>query len=389
MTSPIVVCGAGIAGMATALALAQRKQAVTLLAPHATIPAAQAQAIDARVYAISPASRAFLQRLHVWDALPDTRYTRVEGMDVYGDKFGRVALDAWQAAQADMAWIVESREIERVLAQALRLAGVTWIDDRCAGLGDRGVTTEKGAAIAADLIVGADGAQSPVRRFARMTHRSRSYGDTGVIVHLDAGVAHQGRACQWFLSDSVLGLLPLPDTARGSQVSMVWSMATPRAQALLALGPEAQRDAIAGQLAAVTRNRLGTLVPNGPLHGFPLFVEHGEMIAPGVALVGDAAHRVHPLAGQGLNLGLGDVEALAEIVAARSPMQSAGDLQVLRRYRRARAEPVAAMRLATDGLYQLFATSLPPVVWLRNAGMRAVNAMPAIKRRLIDSASGK
>src|SRR5690606_24296548 len=125
----------------------------------------------------------------------------------------------------------------------------------------------------------------------------------------------------------------------------------------------------------------------GKIHGFPLTLEQAGMTAPGIALAGDAAHRVHPLAGQGLNLGLGDVEALARVVGERESYRAAGDARVLRRYQRARAESVFAMRLATDGLYRLFGTRVAPLAWLRNAGMRWVDASPFLKRHLIDAAS--
>ncbi|CAM3384351.1 UbiH/UbiF family hydroxylase [Bordetella sputigena] len=389
MKHGILVCGAGIVGLATALALARQKQAVTVLAPVAAVPPAPAEHYHPRVYAISPASQRFLAALGIWDALPAARIAPVDAMEVHGDADGSVTLNAWQAAQPHLAWIVEAAEIERVLAQAVRLSGIPWIADRCAGFEAGAVLTENGAQLRTDLAIGADGAGSPLRSAAGLAQHSRPYGQVGLVTHLDAALPHHGTAMQWFHDEGVLALLPLPDTARGPQVSMVWSAPTARAQALQALPAEAQADAVVAHLAAVTQGRLGDLRMNIGLHGFPLFLEHAQMTAPGVALVGDAAHRLHPLAGQGLNLGLGDAEALAAIVARREPYRAAGDARVLRRYQRARAEPVLAMRLATDGLHKLFTSRAAPAAWLRNAGMRWVDAAPLFKRLLIEQASGR
>lgn len=387
MTHQIVVCGAGIVGLSTALALARRGQRVAVLAPRASVPAAEADHYHPRVYAISPASQRFLAGLGVWDAMPAARLTPVQAMEIHGDADGEVHLNAWQAALPQLAWIVESGEIERVLIQAVRLFGIPWIEDRCAGYANGEIQTENGARIRAELFVGADGAASPLREAAGLKHEAVPYKDTGLVVHLDAERPHQGTAVQWFRDDGVLALLPLPDTSDGAQVSMVWSMREEAAARLLALPQGEQAAALEGLLAHAAEGRLGKLTVRSKLHGFPLTLERAQMVAPGIALAGDAAHRLHPLAGQGLNLGLGDVEALVEAVAGREPYRQAGDLRVLHRYQRARAEPVLAMRLATDGLHKLFAARATPLAWLRNAGMRWVEHAPMIKRHLITGAS--
>ncbi|AMG43948.1 ubiquinone biosynthesis protein UbiH [Achromobacter xylosoxidans] len=387
MTHQIVVCGAGIVGLSSALALARRGQRVALLAPRMSVPPADPNHYHARVYAISPASQRFLAELGVWDALPSARLTPVQAMEIHGDADGLVHLNAWQAALPQLAWIVESGEIERVLIQAVRMFGIPWLEDRCTGYQAGTVETESGARIQAELFVGADGAASPLRTAAGLKHDAVSYHDTGLVVNLDAERAHQGAAFQWFRDDGVLALLPLPDTADGPQVSMVWSMRDAQARELLALPPEEQAARLESMLEHAAQGRLGRLKVRSTLHGFPLTLERAQMVAPGIALAGDAAHRLHPLAGQGLNLGLGDVEALARTVAGRESYRQAGDLRVLHRYQRARAEPVLALRLATDGLHKLFGSRATPLVWLRNAGMHWVERAPLVKRRLIAGAS--
>lgn len=399
MNPPVVVCGAGIVGMACVLALARAGIKSCLVAPRPAIgspapgsPAPGHTSTDSdiyhpRVYAISPASQAFLAALGVWDSLNHRRVAPVSAMEIEGSGGARLHLDAWQAAAWQLAWIVESSELERVLTQALQWSGTQWIDDTVAAWQPGQVVTTRGQVLLCDLCVGADGAASPLRKLAGLAHESRPYGDVGLVAHLDTALPHQNTAYQWFGEDGVLALLPLPDTQRGHQVSMVWSVRASRAQDVMSLLPEERARRLPAMLAQVAASRLGELRVNSTVHGFPLFLEQAEVIAPGVALVGDAAHRVHPLAGQGLNLGLGDVRALAEVLAAREPFRGVGDLHVLRRYRRARAEPVAAMRVVTDGLHKLFTLRAAPIVWLRNAGLGWVDAIPALKRVLVDQAS--
>ena len=389
----IIVCGTGIAGLACALGLAREGHSASLLGPRHEPPRQDPDTYHPRVYALSPASQALLQRLGAWRLMDAARITPVEAMEVYGDGGGALDLSAWQDAHDTLAWIVESGEIERALQQLVHVIGVPWFEDGFEGLealqaGVR-IRTSGGKVMQAGLLVGADGARSRVREAAGIHHRYTPYGDMGVVAHLDAEIPHQGKALQWFTGDSVLALLPMPDTADGPQVSMVWSLPEGRAREFLALDAEARQAFLAGRLLAITGARLGRLRMRSQPHGFPLSLERTGMVGSAVALVGDAAHRVHPLAGQGLNLGLGDVEALIEILRAREPFRAVGEPRVLARYRRVRAEPVLAMGLVTDGLHRLFGAECTPVAWARNEGMRLVDRLPFIKRRLIRAAAGR
>ncbi|MER1966891.1 FAD-dependent monooxygenase [Castellaniella sp. GW247-6E4] len=389
----IIVCGTGIAGLACALGLARDGHSVSLLGPRHEPTRQDPDTYHPRVYALSPASQALLERLGAWRLMDARRITPVEAMEVYGDGDGALDLSAWQDARDTLAWIAESGEIEHALQQVVHAMGVPWFEDAFEGLealpaGVR-LRTRAGRVMQADLLVGADGARSPVRAAAGIHHRYTPYGDMGVVAHLDAEIPHQGKALQWFTGDSVLALLPMPDTSDGAQVSMVWSLPEGRAREFLALDPQAGQSFLAGQVLAITGARLGRVRLRGRPLGFSLSLERTGMVAPGVALVGDAAHRVHPLAGQGLNLGLGDVRALIEVLRAREAFRSVGEARVLARYRRARAEPVLAMGLVTDGLHRLFGTECAPVVWVRNEGMRLVDRVPFIKRQLIRAAAGR
>ena len=383
----VLVCGSGIAGLAMALGLAKAGFSVSLLGPRAVHKPASTDAYHPRVYAISNSSQAFLESLGVWGMMDASRVTLVETMEVYGDASGQVHLHAWQAAQTALAWIVESSELERVLQQAVQVFGIAWHTEKFEKLASHKVYTDSGRVLEPDLLVGADGASSAVRKAAGIQHKSRAYGDQGLVVHLTSQLPHQNIAMQWFTGDSVLALLPMPDTADGHQVSMVWSMPDDQAQALMALPEEERHQQLAQQLAQATEGRLGQLKVRSTMFGFPLYLESSAMVAPGVALVSDAAHRVHPLAGQGLNLGLGDVQDLLKVLKNKDTYRSAGDLRVLRRYRRARAEPILAMSLATDGLHKLFSSTASPLAWGRNAGMQVVDKTPFLKRFLIAGAA--
>lgn len=387
VNAPIVVCGGGIVGLATALALARGGQSVALLGPKSTFSPADPEAFFPRVYAISPATQQFLASLGVWDMLPADRLTRVEAMEIHGDGDGLVNLNAWQGAIAELAWIVESNEIERVLSQAVQVFGVPWVTEKFAAYAPGCITTDHGRVMKAELFVAADGAQSALRKAAGIDVDEKPYGVTALVAHFNCELPHQGVAVQWFGRDGVLALLPMPNTRAGAQVSMVWSLNDPIGKALLALPVEQMNRDLQARLNEATAGRLGRLTLRSSVHGFPLSLNLTPMIGEGVALVGDAAHRLHPLAGQGLNLGLGDVQSLVETLTRRETFRSPGDPMLLRRYRRARAEPVLAMRLVTDGLHKLFATESAPVAWLRNMGMNLVEKLPFVKRQLIQGAS--
>src|SRR5690625_944404 len=384
----ILVCGGGLAGMATALGLKKNGFQEAILAPKPKAYPLADEQFHPRVYALSVASQQFLETLGVWGLVPAQRVTPVEAMQVFGDAAGEIMLDAWQILRAELAWIVESGTLEQALQQALQVYGVVWHEDHFHDFQAGGVLGATGHFYPANLVVGADGAQSRVRAAAQIKHDFHAYGDTALVTHLNAELAHQNIARQWFNGDSILALLPMPDTGDGPQVSMVWSTKQETADQLLAADDATQAQQLSAHLRAITGGCLGALTVRSPVYGFPLTFERSSMIAAGVALVGDAAHRVHPLAGQGLNLGLGDIQELIRVLSTKPAYQSVGALSVLARYRRARAEPIFLMRWVTHGLHQLFGLPGVPAMALRNLGLSMVNRLPLIKRLLIQEAAG-
>ena len=379
----VAIIGAGLVGLSLARALASTDLTLALVEsqPHAAKPA---EGWDNRIYAVSPGSAAFLERCGAWQHLLPERIARVEAMRVYGDADSRLEFTAYDAGVRELAWIVESRALQQGLRAALQGQEISeYCPSNWTGLvieaDAAALRLENGTVLKAKLVVGADGADSRVRAAAGIDVATHEYGQLGVVANFSCERPHRGTAFQWFLSDGVLALLPLP----GNRVSMVWSTAEARGRDLLAASPAE----LAAQVERASRSALGGLEPLAPGAAFPLKRQRvTRFTRPRVALAGDAAHNVHPLAGQGVNLGFRDARALADVLAQRGPFRDCGDHALLRRYERARAEDVAAMRFTTDGLQKLF---MNDSVWLtkaRNLGLALVDRQPLIKNFLVHQA---
>jgi ubiquinone biosynthesis UbiH/UbiF/VisC/COQ6 family hydroxylase len=315
--------------------------------------------------------------------------TAIEAMNVTGDAGARLGFSAYDLGERALAWVVEERALRAALLPAVYEAGVTVIGNApFVGLEWSAeearliVAPDAGSpvSLAARLIVGADGIRSWIRGAAGIVAEPKAYGQTAVVANFACARAHHGVARQWFQSDGgVLAWLPLPER----RMSMVWSAPDTLAAELLALAPEA----LALRVAAAGDHALGDLSLLTPAAAFPLaLLKLPTTIAHRLALVGDAAHGVHPLAGQGVNLGFGDAQALAAVLAERGPVADAGAPVLLERFARRRVEPVLAMQTVTDGLARLFGPDAPWLKSLRNAGLAAVDRMPAVKRLLAQPA---
>ena len=388
MDFDLIIVGAGLVGASLALALGPAGLRVAVVDTHEPPAAAGPTGWDSRVYAISPGSAAFLDACGAWSALDAARLAQVEDMHVVGDdEVSALNFGAYQAGLRELAVIVENRELQRVLWQALERASHVEIIAP-AVCGNLLFTAEAaqlelagGRTLCARLIVGADGADSWVRQQAAIEVETRPYQQTAVVANFEISRPHRGVAAQWFRRDSVLALLPLP----GARMSMVWSTAVEHATQLLALSS----DELAAQVETAAHGKFGAMQVITPAAAFALRMQRVRRLAmPRLALVGDAAHNVHPLAGQGVNLGFRDARELAQVLGERGAQADCGDYHLLRRYERARREDIATMRLTTDALQRLFNNDDTRLAKLRNLGLRLANRQPGLKNLLVQHAVG-
>jgi 2-octaprenylphenol hydroxylase len=388
------VVGRGAVGAAAALGLAQAGLKVALIGP-ATAPQSADPSWDPRVFALSPASRALLESLRLWDALDASRMAPVYDMRVHAGASTtapQLHLDAYRGQVPALAWIIENRNLQGTLDAALRFSSVQTFDERVAGLditasgpaGRARLSFESGSSLSARFVVAADGVDSSLRTLAGMQARLTDYQQTALVANFDCSLPHADTAWQWMdESLGILALLPLPAGEQPGRVSIVWSAPQALADELLALSPEA----LAERVSQATDAAMGILTPISPVRSFPLRgVRVPRLISDRLVLVGDAAHAVHPLAGQGMNLGFGDVAELLRVVRARELIRDWGDPLLWRRYERARRGAVDGLQGVIDGLHRLFGPVPAPVAMIRDLGWRAVAASPWARRKLVAQA---
>ena len=372
MAAPHDICirGAGIVGRTLALLLARERLRVALVASPRPPDAA-----DVRAYALSPSARALLEGLRCW---PDERAaTPVLAMQVSGDRDAQVVFTASAQRVPALNWIVDVPALEAQLAQACQYqSGIDVVD----------------APVDAALTVVCEGRASRTRAELGVEFDTVPYPQHAIATRLDCELPHGQVARQWFTpAGEILAFLPL-DGSQGHRVAVVWSVRAERVPELMALddGP------FAAALADASGHALGAVELCAPRATWPLMLAKArrwvgrlpDRPTASFALAGDAAHTMHPLAGQGLNVGLGDAAELARVLAARESWRAVADLKLLRRYERARQGEWLRMRLATDGLQLLFDRPEPLAVALRNWGTNFFDASGPLKSQIARLAMG-
>src|SRR5574343_612239 len=360
----LIIVGGGLTGSALAVALADTSLKIALVDARAPArPRGWPEQWDNRVYAISPGSADLLTEMGCWPHLVQERLQRVDRMVVRGDAGGEIDFSAFETGTEELAWIVESSEMACELWTTVsRQRNVTCfcpatpaaltVEAESAVL-----TLERGQVLRGKLLVGADGRESWVRHQIGLSSQHDPYNELGVVANFRTELPHFGTAYQWFREDGVLAYLPLSAESA---------------------------EALAERVANAGGNQLGRLQLMAPAAGFPLkLVRVPQVVVPRIALIGDAAHGIHPLTGDGVNLGFQDVRVLADLIRNTRPVDDLGDMWLLSRYQRARKEEVVMLQSVTDAMRKLFASKVPALAPLRNLGLSLTNRLGPLKTMLI------
>ena len=384
----VVISGAGLVGLALAAVLGRDGFRTAILEAREPVRDWPTDTIDLRVYAISRASQRLLERLGAWSVIEPLAqpYRDMQVWDAGSE--GEIHFDSAELGEPDLGHIIESRVIERSLLDVVEsLDKVTrFCPARLQGFevgdGEPEIVLEDGTPLTAGLLVGADGKQSRVRDLAGIHVQVSDYAQQALVAVVTTEKPHQETAWQRFLPSGPLAFLPLHD----GRCSIVWSATSDKASALPALDDEAFCHALGEAFAY----RLGHITHVGERALFPLQGQSAKnYVQPGLALVGDAAHVVHPLAGQGVNLGLKDVQALAETLhSAREQGRKPGAFSVLRRYERTRRGDNQLTLATMSGFKQLFGSTLAPVCAVRGLGLKLFDRATPLKTQLMRAAMG-
>ena len=380
----LIIVGGGLAGASLALALRDTRLRIALVENQ---PPRLPNGWDARIYAISPANVAFLESIGAWRHLDSARMAPIRAMQIHGDASGRLDFSAFETGVPELGWILESSQMACEFWESAKRQGnlTLFCPSRPDSLEFRQdaavLRLSDGAVLSARLLVGADGRDSWVRRTAGLAEVNTPYGEKGLAANFTTEKSHNHTAFQWFRNDGVLAYLPLP----GNRISIVWSTPDDHADELCALPSEQFCERVA-EAGGRTLGKLELLTSPA---AFPLrLMRVPQTVAPRLALVGDAAHGIHPLSGHGINLGFQDAMALAGQLAATQPWHDIGQERFLQRYQRVRREETVLMQTATDSLRRLFKESPPGLRPLRNLGLDVANGLPLIKNALVRYALG-
>jgi len=380
----VVIVGGGLVGSAAAIAMTQQGLRVALLdriTPEFNTFGSDDW--DARIYAITPGNRAWLENLGVWSSLDSTRICPIDGMQIWAEANRKsLTFSSYEAHLISLGEILESRLLQQALWLKMQNVGVhieTGVECTSLEISDdfANVAIDSGRLFKSKLVLAADGAHSWLRERAGIFINRQYYAQQALVANFRTELSHQNIARQWFDANGVLAWLPLPDNT----ISIVWS--SEEAKQLSQLSPEK----LTSEVAEAGGHCLGQLSLIGQPHVFPIAKSKAEsLVQHRLVLLGDAAHQVHPLAGQGVNLGFRDVIEISRVLSQKNSRQDIGDIMLLRKYARARKADLVALESVTHGLHDLFGSSVPFVKKLRSFGLEWVNQQPTLKQFLIHQA---
>ncbi|WP_248747267.1 2-octaprenyl-3-methyl-6-methoxy-1,4-benzoquinol hydroxylase [Pseudomonas sp. MWU12-2037] len=394
MRADVLIVGAGMVGSALALALKDSGLEVLLLdgSPLSVKPFDPQAAFEPRVSALSAASQRILERLGVWDGISARRASPYRDMQVWdGSGTGQIHFSAASVHAEVLGHIVENRVVQDALLERLHdcdmglLANARLEQMRRSG-DDWLLTLADGRKLRAPLVIAADGANSAVRRLAGCATREWDYLHHAIVTSVRSSQPHQMTAWQRFTDDGPLAFLPLERDGQQDWCSIVWSTTPEQAQRLMLL----EEEAFCRELERAFEGRLGTVLSADSRLCVPLRQRHAKRyVAEGLALIGDAAHTIHPLAGQGVNLGFLDAAVLAEeLLHACERGERLADVRVLSRFERRRMPHNLGLMAAMEGFERLFQADSLALRWLRNTGLKSVEQMPEAKALFVRQALG-
>jgi len=385
----VAVAGAGVVGLTLAALLVRAGLRVAVIEAQPPAPPVPPDQYDLRVFALTRASARILAACGAWARIAQGRHGCFRRMEVWDARsHGRITFDAAAIAEPQLGHIVEQSLLREVLEGVLPHDGVDWF--RSAAVSEFSVHADRldvrltdGRLLGTRLLVGADGADSSVRALAGIPYQRHDYQQTAVVCNVRTDRGHGDTARQRFLESGPLAFLPLAESLASS---IVWSTTREHAQSLLALSDAA----FCAELSAAFEHATGSVSSAGPRAGFPLWRGRAlHYVRPRVALIGEAAHTIHPLAGQGANLGLLDAATLAQVLTEAVPRgEDTGSYSVLRRYERWRSGENLLMQSVMDGFNILFGRRDPPLRWLRGTGLNLTDRCAPVKNMIMRRAMG-